>query len=68
MTDIIIVALVFSVVIILLGIWLKMSIKPTQDQLSEGSIQELKEKRDIAAQVPLFRWRDDVNNQYLQSL
>lgn len=54
MTDIIIVALVFTVVIILLGIWLKMSIKPSETQLSEGSLEELNEKRDMAAQVPLL--------------
>ena len=54
MTESIMVALVLSIVIILLGIWLKMSIKPNSEQLSEGSIQELNEKRDIAAQVPLL--------------
>ena len=54
MTEIIIVALIFTVVIILLGIWLKMSIKPSDNKLNEDLMKELNEKRDIAAQVPLL--------------
>lgn len=54
MTESIMVVLILSIVIILLGIWLKMSIKPNSEHLNVGSIQELNEKRDIAAQVPLL--------------
>ena len=56
-----IVALIFTVVIILLGIWLKMSIKPSENKLNEDLMKELNEKRDVAAQVPLL-------NQAIESL
>ncbi len=69
MTESIMVALILSVVIIGLGIWLKMSMKSNTEHLSEGNIQELNEKRDIAAQVPLLnKTIDDLQSDKVDSV
>jgi len=55
MSENIIVGIIMSIVLIGLAIWLKKNIQPSEVKISEEMTKELKEKSDIAAQVPLLQ-------------
>jgi len=55
MTEIIIVVAILLIAMGIMAFWLKNTLKGTESKVDDSLIQELQEKRDIAAQVPLLK-------------